>query len=108
MCLFHAVSLETCVCFSSETEVHELQSGETQLPPTIEVTVAENIKCNTPPAERRSLIEKVLEKTESAKQRSKQWVHWLTPGAEEDEQAAATADEGDNNNTKEPAMVLPR
>lgn len=71
------------------------------------MTVAENIKCNTPPTERRSLVGKVLEKTESAKQRSKQWVHWLTPGAEE-EQAAATADEGDNNNTKESAMVLLR
>jgi hypothetical protein len=107
--VFHAVWLETClyVCCSNETELHELQSGETELPPTIEVTVADNIKCNTPPTERRSLIDKMLEKTESAKQRSKQWVHWLSPGIEE-EQAATTADEGDNNNTKEPAMVLPR
>jgi hypothetical protein len=107
MCLFRAVWLETCVCSSNETEVHELQSSETQLPPTIEVKVTENIKCNTPPTERRGLMEKVLEKTESAKQRSKQWVYWLTPGAEE-EQSAATADEGDNNNKKELAMVLPR
>jgi hypothetical protein len=65
------------------------------------VTFADNVKCNTPPTERRSLIEKVLEKTESAKQRSKQWVHWLSPSAEE-EQATDAAVEGDNNNTKEP------
>jgi hypothetical protein len=109
-----SVWLETClyVCFSNETEVREVQSGETQ-PPTIEVTLADNIKCNTPPTERRSLMDKVLEKTESAKQRSKQWVQWLTPGAEEEEeeeeeQDTATAAEGDNNNSKEPATGLPR
>jgi hypothetical protein len=54
------------------------------------------MKCNTPPTERRSLIEKVREKTETAKQRGKQWVHWLTPTTEDGE---ITIDEGDNNNT---------
>jgi hypothetical protein len=75
------------------------------------MTSPDNIKCDTPPAERRSLMEKVREKTENAKQRSKQWMHWLSPDVEEDEESdeghnnTADVGEGDNNNT---ADVLPR
>jgi hypothetical protein len=81
---------------------------EAQTPPTTEGTEAENVKCNTPPTERRSLIGKVLEKTETAKQRGKKLVHWLTPTAEGDD--SAVTDEKDNNNTdtKEPPAVLAR
>jgi len=47
-------------------------------------------------------MEKVREKTETAKQHGKKWVHWLTPTAEDDD--TAWTDERDNNNTgiKEP------
>jgi len=61
------------------------------------VTGADNVKCDTPPTQRRSLIEKVREKTETAKQRGKKWVHWLTPTAEDEDNVLT--DEGDNNNT---------
>ena len=78
------------------------------MPPTTEVTGADNVKCNTPPTERRSLMEKVLEKTETAKRHGKKWVHWLTPAAEGGD--TAFTDEKDNNNTdtKEPPAVLAR
>jgi phosphatidylethanolamine-binding protein (PEBP) family uncharacterized protein len=46
-------------------------------------------------------MEKVLEKTETAKQRSKQWMHWITTDIEEDKEKG----EVDNNNTAE---LLPR
>jgi hypothetical protein len=76
------------------------------------VTGPDNIKCNTPPPERRSLLEKVREKTEIARQHSKQWIHWLAPGIEEEgeEKGTSATNQGDNNNTraKEPAIVLPR
>jgi len=53
-------------------------------------------------------MEKVREKTETAKQRGKKWVHWLTPATEGDD--TAVTDERDNNNTgtKEPPAVLAR
>jgi hypothetical protein len=53
-------------------------------------------------------MEKVREKTETAKQQGKKWVHWLTPTAEGDD--TATTDERANNNTgtKEPPTVLAR
>jgi hypothetical protein len=72
------------------------------------VTGADNVKCNTPPTERRTLIEKVREKTETAKQRGKKLVHWLTPTTEGGD--TALTDERDNNNTgmKEPPAVLAR
>lgn len=104
------VCLYTChwAGYSKGDDCCELPSHESQTPPTIEVACTDNIKCNTPPTERRSLIEKVREKTETAKQRGKQWVHWLTPNIESDD--TTVTDEGDNNNTgtKEPAAVLAR
>jgi len=108
VCLF--VWLDTCLCadYSKGDESLELPSQEAQTPTTTEVTGADNVKCNTPPTERRSLIEKVREKTESAKQHGKKWVHWLTPTAEGDD--TALPDERDNNNTdtKEPPAMLAR
>ena len=102
VCLF--VFLDTCHCagYSKGDESLELSSHEEQTPPTTEVTGAENVKCDTPPTQRRSLMEKVREKTETAKQHGKKWVHWLTPTAEDDD--TAWTDERDNNNTgiKEP------
>ena len=104
------VCLDTCrrAGYSKGDECLELPSCEAQTPPTTEVAGADKVKCNTPPTERRSLIEKVREKTETAKQRGKKWVHWLTPTAEGDD--TAVTDERDNNNTgtKEQPAVLAR
>jgi hypothetical protein len=108
VCLFVCLSvcLDTCHCagYSKEDECHELPLREAQT----EVTGTDNVKCNTPPTERRTLIEKVREKTETAKQRGKKLVHWLTPTTEGDD--SAFTDERDNNNTgmKEPPAVLAR
>ncbi|KAJ4450445.1 hypothetical protein ANN_01869 [Periplaneta americana] len=82
------------ICFSEEDEPPKLRSNDAsqQPPPTIEVTGPDNIKCNTPPSERRSLLEVVREKTENAKQRSKQWMTWLSPSEEEAEEEACRSE----------------
>jgi predicted RNA binding protein with dsRBD fold (UPF0201 family) len=52
---------------------------------------------------------KVREKTETAKQRGKKLVHWLTPATEDGD--TAVVDERDNNNTgtkEEPPAVVVR
>ncbi|XP_069675323.1 phospholipase D1 isoform X2 [Periplaneta americana] len=79
---------------SEEDEPPKLRSNDAsqQPPPTIEVTGPDNIKCNTPPSERRSLLEVVREKTENAKQRSKQWMTWLSPSEEEAEEEACRSE----------------
>ncbi|XP_021931643.1 phospholipase D1 isoform X2 [Zootermopsis nevadensis] len=82
---------------SKGLEPSEKQYDEAVTPPANEKTGSYHVKCDTPPAERRSLMEKVLEKTETAKQRSKQWMHWLTPDIEEDKEKG----EADNNNSAE-------
>lgn len=104
--LVGALSTSQTTLNSKGDECPELPSHDSQTPETTEVTGADNVKCNTPPTERRSLMEKVREKTETAKQRGKKWVHWLTPAAEGDD--TAVTDERDNNNTgtKEPPAVL--
>jgi len=100
------VFLDTCHCagYSKGDESLEPSSQEEETPPTTEETGADNVKCDTPPTQRRSLIEKVRERTETAKQRGKKWVHWLTPTTENDE--TAVTDETDNNNTdsKDPVV----
>ena len=105
------VCLHTCHCagYSKGDECHDLTSRKAQTPPTTEETGEDNVKCDTPPTERRhSLIEKMREKTETAKQRGKKWVHWLTSTTEGDD--TAMTDEKDNNNTgtKEPSAALAR
>lgn len=105
--LVGALSTSQTMLNSKGDECHDLPSCKPQTPPTTEEMGADNVKCNTPPTERRhSLIEKVREKTETAKQRGKKWVHWLTSTTEGDD--TAMTDEKDNNNTdtKEPPAVL--
>lgn len=101
-----ALSSSQTTLDSKADECYELPSRESQTPPTIEGTCTDNMKCNTPPTERRSLIEKVREKTETAKQRGKQWVHWLTPAIEDDDTAKTNERDNNNTGTKEPPAML--
>jgi len=102
--LVGALSTSQTTLNSKGDESLEPSSQEEETPPTTEVTGADNVKCDTPPTQRRSLIEKVRERTETAKQRGKKWVHWLAPTTENDE--TAVTDETDNNNTdsKDPVV----
>jgi hypothetical protein len=64
---------------------------------------AEHVKCDTPPSERRSFMEVMREKTESAKQRSRALMSsWLTPQSEEDE------GEGDREDSEGQSMPSQR
>ncbi|XP_068085998.1 phospholipase D1 isoform X2 [Anabrus simplex] len=67
----------------------KLQFSPTGQPEPTEMP-EENAKCNTPEMERKNIMDKVREKTETARSRGREWLQWFTHEA--DDEASANSE----------------